>query len=375
MRIGLVCPYSFDVPGGVQTHVLELARELRHRGHRVAVLAPARHADLPDYVTPAGGALGIPYNGSIARLAFGPRALHRVRRWLRTHRPDLLHLHEPAAPSLSLLALTQAECPVVATFHTSSPAAGNPLLRPLLRRITTRIAVSATARSTPGMIEIPNGVDTTRFARATPLPLPPGALGFLGRYDEPRKGLPVLLAAARHLLPTHPDLNLVIAGTGNPAALHRAAGPALSARITLLGQIDDPTKARLLRGLDLYCAPNLGGESFGMVLTEAMAAGAPVLASDLAAFTEVLGGAGETFPVGDSVALAGKIAMLLADPGQRARLSAAGRIRARRYDWTEVAGQLEAVYRSALAGPDRACPAATISQCAPSRPNTTVPSH
>ncbi|MGW0517331.1 glycosyltransferase family 4 protein [Crossiella sp. NPDC003009] len=354
MRIGLVCPYSFDVPGGVQTHVLDLARELRHRGHQAHVLAPSRRTDLPDYVTPAGGALGIPYNGSVARLAFGPSALRRVRHWLRRHDPDLLHLHEPAAPSLSLLALAVTDRPVVATFHTSSPITRTPLeplLRPLLRKITTRIAVSEAARATPGMTEIPNGVNTALFAHASPLPLPTPAIGFLGRFGEPRKGLPVLLAAARALLPSHPGLNLVIAGAGEAAALRRAAGPELSARLTLLGQVDEQTKARLLRGVDLYCAPNLGGESFGMVLTEAMAAGAPVLASDLAAFRRVLGGAGETFPVGDHVALAGKLAALLADPARRAELSAAGRLRARRYDWAVVAGQLAEVYRSALTAP------------------------
>lgn len=358
MRIGLICPYSLDVPGGVQTHVLDLAAELRRRGHHIAVLAPSRRTDLPAHITPTGGAIPVPYNGSTARLAFGPRALLRVRTWLRSQRLDLLHLHEPAVPSLSQFALLFTDLPVVATCHTTAPVTGTPfepLLHPLLRKITTRIAVSTAARPTPGMTVIPNGVNTTLFANATPQPLPRGTIGFLGRFDEPRKGLPVLLAAARHLLPTHPELNLVIAGAGNPAAAHRTAGPELAERLTLLGQIPDPAKASLLRGLDIYCAPNLGGESFGMVLTEAMAAGAPIVASDLPAFRQVLGDAGETFPVGDPVALAGKLAALLADPVRRAELSAAGRRRARRYDWTEVATRLEGVYEAAL----RRAPAAT----------------
>lgn len=175
MKIGIVCPYSFDVPGGVQGHVVDLAKVLIERGHTVSVLAPAdEDSDVPSFVHPAGKALGIPYNGSVARLQFGPVSYARVRRWLHDGDFDVLHLHEPAVPSLSLLALKIADGPIVATFHTATPrsrtlAAFQPVLRPLLEKITARIAVSALARRVQvehaggDAVEIPNGVDTDFF--------------------------------------------------------------------------------------------------------------------------------------------------------------------------------------------------------------------
>ncbi|HKN52014.1 MAG TPA: glycosyltransferase family 4 protein, partial [Amycolatopsis sp.] len=214
MAIGIVCPYSFDVPGGVQGHVIDLAKALIARGHRVSVLAPAdEDADLPEFVHPAGKALGIPYNGSVARLQFGPVSYARVKRWIRDNGFDVLHLHEPAAPSLSLLALKVADGPIVATFHTATTrsrtlAAFQPVLRPLQEKITARIAVSALARRVQvehaggDAVEIPNGVDTEFFGSAKPLPGYPragGTVGFVGRFAEPRKGMNVLLDALRML--------------------------------------------------------------------------------------------------------------------------------------------------------------------------------
>ncbi|MGH3827165.1 MAG: glycosyltransferase family 4 protein, partial [Pseudonocardiaceae bacterium] len=236
MRIGMVCPYSLAAPGGVQAHVLGLARGLRERGHHVEVLAPAQtdktDNPMPEFVTPAGRAVGVPYNGSIAPLVFGPVAVNRARRWLHEHDFDLLHLHEPTAPSLSLIVLALADRPVVATFHFATTrswalTAAHGLLQPTMEKITARIAVSPLARRVQveylggDAVEIPNGVDVSRFARAQPLPGYPrtgGTVGFVGRFDEPRKGMPVLLAALRTVAHTRPNLRLLVVGRGDAAA-------------------------------------------------------------------------------------------------------------------------------------------------------------
>jgi phosphatidylinositol alpha-mannosyltransferase len=378
VKIGIVCPYSFDVPGGVQGHVVDLARTLIARGHEVSVLAPAdEDADLPDFVHSAGKALGIPYNGSVARLQFGPVSYARVRRWLREGAFDVLHLHEPAAPSLSLLALKVADGPIVATFHTSTPrsrtlSAFQPVLRPLLEKITARIAVSALARrvqvehSGGDAVEIPNGVDVDFFSRASPLdgyPRAGGTLGFVGRFTEPRKGMDVLLEAARRILPEFPELKLLVVGRGESDELRRMAGPHLAPHIDLLGQVDNETKARVLRSVDVYCAPNLGGESFGMILTEAMAAGTAVAASGLDSFRRVLddGRAGALTPPGDAAALAGALRELLTDPARRGSLVAAAGERVAIYDWPVVVTQVLRVYETAVAADPRRVSAGDVS--------------
>ncbi|GGS48716.1 GDP-mannose-dependent alpha-(1-2)-phosphatidylinositol mannosyltransferase [Actinokineospora fastidiosa] len=365
LRVGIVCPYSFDVPGGVQAHVVDLARALRGLGHSVDVLAPADDdTPVPDFVQPAGRALGIPYNGSVARLSFGPLSFARVRRWIREHDFDVLHLHEPTAPSLSMLALMVADGPIVATFHTSTPrsrtlSAFQMVLQPFLEKVTARIAVSALARRVQvehlggDAVEIPNGVDVAFFRDADPLPgYPRGcSVGFVGRYDEPRKGMPVLLEALRPLAAEFPELRLVVVGRGDAAELRKAAGPV---RVELLGQVDDREKASMLRGIDVYCAPNTGGESFGIILTEAMAAGTAVAASDLDAFRRVLddGRAGVLTPVGDAPALTEALRSLLSDPERRAAVAAEGHRRVAAYDWSVVAAQVLRVYEQAVA----ACP-------------------
>jgi phosphatidylinositol alpha-mannosyltransferase len=370
MRVGIVCPYSFEVPGGVQAHVLDLARALRRLGHEVEVLAPAdEETPLPDFVRPTGRSVRIPYNGSVARLSFGPVSFARVRRWIRDHDFDVLHLHEPVAPSLSMLALMIADGPIVATFHTSTPrsrtlAAFQSVLQPFLEKITARIAVSALARRVQvehlggDGVQIPNGVDVAFFERAAPLPgfpRPGGTVGFVGRFGESRKGMPVLLEAMRLLEDDLPDVRLMVVGRGDADELKVSAGPALADRVMLLGQVDDELKARALRSMDVYCAPNLGGESFGVILTEAMSAGAPVVASDLDAFRRVLddGRAGVLTPVGDPVALAGALRHLLGDPDRRARLAASARQRVAMYDWSVIAGQVLRVYEQAIAADPR----------------------
>jgi phosphatidyl-myo-inositol alpha-mannosyltransferase len=369
LRVGIVCPYSLDVPGGVQAHVVGLAETLRTLGHSVDVLAPAgTDTAVPAFVTPAGRSLGVPYNGSVARVAFGPVAYGRVRRWLAEHRFDVLHLHEPTTVSLSVLALLVAEGPIVATFHTSTErsralSAFGSVLAPLMEKVTARIAVSPLARRVQvehlggDAVEIPNGVDVDAYAEGSPLPgYPrPSTVGFVGRFDEPRKGMPVLLDAVRMLAPQRPDLRVLVVGRGDTAALRRAAGP-IAGRLDVLGAVDDATKAAALRSMDVFCAPNRGGESFGMVLTEAMAAGAPVVASDLDAFRAVLDGSGCLVPVGEPGALAATIAALLDDPARRASLSAAGSARAADFAWPRVAAAVLRVYRAAIAADPRLVP-------------------
>ncbi len=366
MKVGIVCPYSLDVPGGVQAHVMDLARALRRLGHEVDVLAPAdEDSPVPSFVTPAGRAMGIPYNGSVARLSFGPRSFAKARRWIRDHDFDVLHLHEPTAPSLSFLALMVADGPIVATFHTSTPrsralSAFQLILQPFLEKITARIAVSALARRVQvehlggDAVEIPNGVDVGFFADAEPLlgyPRAGGTVGFVGRFTEPRKGMTVLLGALRRLVPDFPDLQLLVVGRGDPDDLREAAGPELADRIVLLGQADDKIKAQALRSMDVYCAPNTGGESFGIILTEAMAAGTAVVASDIDAFRRVLddGAVGTLTAVQDEAALAAGIRALLADPGRRAELAAAARQRVAAFDWSVLTTRVLRVYKTAIA--------------------------
>jgi len=365
MRIGIVCPYSFDVPGGVQNHVHDLAEALIRLGHEVSVLAPAdEDAPLPPYVVSAGRAVPVPYNGSVARLAFGPISATRVRRWLSAGRFDVLHVHEPVTPSLSMLAVLYARTPVVATFHTATTrsramAAAQGALQVVLEKITARIAVSDLARKVQvehldgGGWEIPNGVAVAKFADAVPLagwPGTGGAVGFLGRFTEPRKGFPILLNALSRLVPARPDLRLLVAGPGDPEEALADRARAVRDRITFLGKVSEGDKARMLRSVDLYVAPNTGGESFGMILTEAMAAGTPVVASDLDAFRRVLDGgrAGAVFPAGDAGALADAIAGLLDDPARRAELAGRAARVVAGFDWPVVAARVLEVYATAI---------------------------
>ncbi|MFQ6331178.1 MULTISPECIES: glycosyltransferase family 4 protein [unclassified Nocardia] len=366
MKIGMVCPYSFDVPGGVQAHVVELARVFIERGHKVSVLAPASEdTPLPDFVVSAGRAVAIPYNGSVARLSFGPMAYTRIRRWIDGNDFDVLHIHEPNAPSLSMLALKIAEGPIVATFHTSTTkslvlSTFQGVLRPYHEKISGRIAVSELARRWQvealgsDAVEIPNGVDVPAFARAPMLPGYPrtgGTVLFLGRYDEPRKGMEVLLGALPSLVSKHPDLQILIVGRGDEERLRREAGP-LADHLRFLGQVSDEDKASAMRSADVYCAPNLGGESFGIILIEAMAAGTAVVASELDAFRRVLrdGSAGVLVPVGDSARLATTIDGLLTDDARRNALVQSATQIVGEYDWPVVAEQILRVYETVTVG-------------------------
>ncbi|WP_433597890.1 glycosyltransferase family 4 protein [Nocardia sp. CA-135953] len=369
MKIGMVCPYSFDVPGGVQAHVVELARVFIERGHKVSVLAPASEdTPLPDFVVSAGRAVAIPYNGSVARLSFGPMAYTRIRRWIDGNDFDVLHIHEPNAPSLSMLALKIAEGPIVATFHTSTTkslvlSTFQGVLRPYHEKISGRIAVSELARRWQvealgsDAVEIPNGVAVPAFARAPMLPGYPRAGGtvlFLGRYDEPRKGMEVLLGALPELVRRHPDVEILIVGRGDEERLRREAGP-LARHLRFLGQVSDEEKASAMRSADVYVAPNLGGESFGIILIEAMAAGTAVVASELDAFRRVLrdGTAGMLVPVGDSVRLAAALDTLLTDDVRREALIHIADQVVGEYDWPVVAEQILRVYETVTVGDTR----------------------
>jgi phosphatidylinositol alpha-mannosyltransferase len=366
VRVGLVCPYSWDVPGGVKEHVRDLAEELLRLGHEVSVLAPGDpDAEVEPYVVLSGRAVPVPFNGSVARLSFGPVSASRTRRWIREGGFDLLHVHEPVSPSVSMLAVWAASGPVVGTFHSSYLSrsrvygASYGILQPTLERITARIAVSEAARNTVvqhvggDAVLIPNGVALRRYAKADPMPGWPGhggTLGFLGRIDEPRKGLPVLLEALRAVVAEHPGVRLLVAGPGDVDEVRDSIDPDLRDRVELLGLVSDEDKAAMLHSVDLYVAPNTGGESFGIILLEAMAAGAPVLASDLDAFRSVLddGRAGRLFPVGDAGALAAAANGLLRDRAERTALAEAGTAVARRYDWQTVAQQVLAVYETVI---------------------------
>ncbi|MEU0494550.1 glycosyltransferase family 4 protein [Mycobacterium sp. NPDC006124] len=362
MRIGMVCPYSFDVPGGVQAHVLQLAEVMRGYGHDVSVLAPSSpEARLPDYVVSGGKAIPIPYNGSVARLRFGPATHRKVKRWLVDGDFDVLHIHEPNAPSLSMLALMIAEGPIVATFHTSTTksltlSVFQGILRPWHEKIVGRIAVSDLARRWQmealgsDAVEIPNGVDVDSFASAPPLdgyPRPGRTVLFLGRFDEPRKGMTLLLAALPALVQAFPDVEILVVGRGDEEELAEEAGD-LAGHMRFLGMVDDAGKASAMRSADVYCAPNTGGESFGIVLVEAMAAGTAVVASDLDAFRRVLedGAAGRLVPVEDPAALAVALVEILGDDAAREQYVETATRAVRRYDWSVVAHEILRVYET-----------------------------
>jgi len=367
MRIGIACPYSWDVPGGVQSHIRDLAEALIELGHEVSVIAPAdEDRPLPDYVVPAGKAMAVPYNGSVARLSFGPLSVSKVRRWLRDGDFDVLHVHEPTVPSLPLLACWVAAGPIVATVHTAMPKsrillASQPVLRTALEKIDGRIAVSEAARSTfvehlgGDAVLIPNGVAVHRYRQARPLdgwPGDGGAIGFLGRMDESRKGLAVLLQAFELLAVDRPDLRLLIAGPGDAGEQRHKLPAPLRERAVFLDEVSEEDKVRVLHSVDVFCSPNTGGESFGIVTAEAMAAGVAIVASDIPAFRQVLrdGRAGELFAVGDPADLARAAARLLDDPGRRAQLSAAALDAVADYDWGVVARNVLSVYETVVLG-------------------------
>ena len=366
MRVGIVCPYSLDAPGGVQFHVRDLAEELIDRGHEVSVLAPAEESTpVPAYVVSAGRTVPIPYNGAVARLNFGPVVAARARRWVEQGAFDVLHLHEPVLPSLSMLALWAAEGPVVGTFHSSMDRsrgllAISPVVAPMLQKLAARIAVSDEARRTlvqhlgGDAVVVPNGVYVDRFGIADPSPTWRGTeerptVAFLGRLDEPRKGLPILAAAVEAVLREVPGARFLIAGGGD-AEDERELLTRHGDAVEFLGRISEEEKRSLFASVDVYVAPQTGGESFGIVLVEAMSGGALVVASGIPAFRAVLddGRSGLLFRTGDPADLARVLVRALTDRAATADVCARARHRVRRYDWSTVASQVLAVYDTVL---------------------------
>ena len=363
LRIGLVCPYSWDFPGGVQNHVRDLAEFLIRNGHYVEVLAPATESeDLPDYVVSAGRAISIPYNGAVARVLFGVGANSRVRSWINDGDFDLLHLHEPAIPSLSLLACWAGEGAMVGTFHAAAKYqkaifAIGPILEPVIEKLSARIAVSESARLTltahleTDAIVIPNGIYADNYRDGSSRPQWQGnTIGFLGRFEEDRKGLPVLLDALPIISRFIPDIRVLIAGPGDSEEVLAKVDPQLRHRVEFLGKISEEDKADFLASVSLYIAPNTGGESFGIILAEAMAGGAAVVASDIPAFADVLGHGqyGALFESENSENLAKVIIDLLRDETKRKELAAAGKIHAQRFDWGQVGEEIFEVYELAM---------------------------
>jgi phosphatidylinositol alpha-mannosyltransferase len=371
MRVGLVCPYAWDTPGGVAAHIHDLRQALIRLGHEALILAPAEDEDaLPDYVTSGGKPIAVSSNGSVAKINFGPMATARARRWIKDSDLDVLHVHEPAGPTLSILSIWVAEGPIVATWHSSLAssrrelAAFAPIIRSGMEKIRARIAVSEYARRslveyTGGdAVLIPNGVDCSAYVGDEPLPgrsRGSSTLMFLGRIDEPRKGLQILLAALPRVAEGFPDVSVLVAGPGDVDAVRSELDPAIADRVEFLGLVSEQDKARALHSADVYVAPNTGGESFGIILLEAMAAGAPVVASDIEAFQRVLdeGRAGVHFRNEDPADLAERLIELLGDQGRRDALRAAGLARAAEFDWATVARRVLAVYESVTFGGEK----------------------
>ena len=366
LRIVQVSPYSWDVPGGVQVHVRELSSHLRELGHEVRILAPGKHRGPRDDAIIVGRAVPVRGNGSVARISFGPQVGSVVSRALREFRPDIIHVHEPLVPSVSMHAVLNAEVPVVATFHSNVGRERTsslwfklavPLVRPVWDSVARRIAVSEAARhsvtSRMGDCDlriVPNGVDVGRFSQAAPASLPPGRhLVFVGRLEE-RKGFPIAIQAFGKLAARYADLRLLVIGDGSERDAVQTLAPAARTRVDMLGRVDDDRLASYLKAADVYIGPATGGESFGIVLAEAMAAGLPIVASDIPGYRDVARDGVEAVLVtpGDPDALVTGVAKVLEDPALAKALGEGGRARAVQYDWDSVTAKIVQLYREIL---------------------------
>jgi phosphatidylinositol alpha-mannosyltransferase len=379
VRVGIVSPYSYTYPGGVGRHAEALTAELSHQGHEVRLLAPydpddrlarAMHRGaapeqrpLPDHLIPLGRTAGLPINGAVSNLALSPAVVPALRRELRAGGFDVVHVHEPNAPFVSWFATELARTPLVGTFHcySRSPlvntvAANVATARRLYNKLHVRIAVSEAARWTCERFYggeyriVPNGVDLAA-ARPTDRSLPRDQLEllFLGRA-EARKGLPVLLRAFEALRGAGVEARLTVAG-----ATQAEVEPLLLdvEGVAIAGRVDEDEKQRLLGSADLLVAPALGGESFGMVLTEAFAAGTPAVASDIAGYRDVArdGIDSVLVPPADAAVLGETLRELALDPQRRLRMGAAARERAQRFSWSHVAEEVVEAYEDACAMP------------------------
>jgi phosphatidylinositol alpha-mannosyltransferase len=361
MRVLLVCPYSWSVPGGVGHHIANLAEQLRHRGHEVRIVAPAEGKPPPG-VWSVGRSVPLRWNGSVARLAFGPRVATRVKVAMRRGRPDVVHVHEPFAPSVSMMALARAKAPCVATFHTT--ASSNRLyraaargLRPLWKKLAVRIAVSREAADTVERIfgdpvqVIPNGIDVGRFDGVKPRRPDGNTILYFGRLER-RKGVRVLVDAFTRLKQRVPDARLVVLGDGPERRGSEAAVPAeFRDDVRFAGAWKDEDLLAALGDAAVVCLPALGGESFGVVLLEAMAARRPLVATSIAGYAAVARDGVEALlvPPGDAGALSTALERLLGDRVLASALVKAGRARAEEFDWARVVAEVEKCYVEAAA--------------------------
>lgn len=364
LKIGIVCPYGWDAPGGVQAHIADLREYLVQNGHEVSVLAPTADEDaLPEWVVSAGKPLSIPYNGAVARVLFGPAAFAKVKQWISDNDFDLLHLHEPAIPSISLLACWAAEGAMVGTFHASAKKqkasfAIVPILEPVIEKLSARIAVSEAARETlmahleTDAVVIPNGIYAKKMRGKIRPEWSGETLGFMGRFNEPRKGLKVLIDALPIISRFMPNVRVLVAGPGAPEEFLKDIDPQLSSRIQFLGRLSEEEKADFMTSVGAYIGPNTGGESFGIILAEALAGGAAVVASDIPAFAAVLenGKYGKLFESENSTDLAKVVIELLRDRAGRDQLAKAGQEYAQRFDWDVVAEDIFEIYEMAIVG-------------------------
>ena len=369
MKIGIVTPTYHPYPGGVPEHVYHTCVELGHLGHDVRVVTThfgSGRAPNEEQVVRIGRSVSIPANGSICPVAVDVRMRAKVRRMLRTERFDVLHLHEPLMPTLCLAVLAEAEAPVVGTFHANNDGAfGYRLFRPLLERyidkLDVRIAVSAAAERTVARhfggdyTVIPNGVDIDRFSTATPAsPRGSGAFNilFVGRLER-RKGAKFLFRAMPRILREVPEARLIVVGSGPLSGYYRSHLPHDTVdRVTFAGRVSGDMLASHYAGADVFCSPAMGGESFGIVLIEAMAAGAAVVASDIAGYRDVVsdGATGLLVRRGDPESIATAIIRLAHDGELRRRLVESARGEVRRYSWDRVTRRILDVYVSAVDG-------------------------
>lgn len=343
MRVGLICPYDLDLPGGVQDQVIRIAGWLEALGHRTTIVGPGKEG--PPGAVLVGGSIVVKANRSAAPIAVDPRVAGRVR--AAVEGCDVIHIHEPFMPAVSLAATRIRAIPSVGTFHAdASPWArtalrvGGPLARVVAGRLDALTAVSDVARSAISAIDnvrvVPNAIDVGAYGGT---PKNPGSVVFVGR-DDPRKGLDVLLDAWPSVLEQVPGATLDVVGAERTDAIQG---------VTFHGRVDERAKRELLGGASVATAPNLGGESFGIVVLEAMASGCAVVASAIPAFAAVLGDAGELVKPGDSTGLSQKIVDLLMDPARAAALSAAARERSLRYDGEAIVERYLEIYAEAIA--------------------------
>lgn len=350
----MVCPYSLTIPGGVQGQVLGLARALRTAGVDVRILAPSDGPPPDPSVTPLGVSVPTASNGSVAPIAPDPSCALRTIRALRDEDFDVVHLHEPLCPGPTVTALLVSDAPMIGTFHRSGDSKAYTALRPIVRwgarKLAVRVAVSEEARATASRalggeyLLLPNGVEVERFAKATPHPTDGPTILFVGRH-ETRKGLAVLLDAL-DALPR--EVRIWVAGEGpETAALRAKVGG--DDRVEWLGRIGDDELAARLRGADVFCAPSLHGESFGVILLEAMAAGTPIVATDLPGYRNVArpGEHALLVPPGDVHALADALNRVLSEPATVRALVDAGEQRAAQFSMAHLAERYAELYESA----------------------------